>query len=50
MMDPINLLRLLNRIYCYMPHDNPITGEIKSIMDNIKNQREQLPPVEIVND
>jgi hypothetical protein len=50
MMDPNNLLRLLNRIYCYMPHDNPITGEIKSIMDNIKSQREQLPPVEIVNE
>ena len=47
-MNPNDLLRLLNRIYCYMPHDNPIRGEIKGIMDNIKSQREHLPPVEIV--
>jgi len=33
-----------------MPHDNPIRGEVKGIMDNIKSQREQLPPVEIENE
>lgn len=49
-MNPNDLLRLLNRIYAYMPHNNPIRGEIKSIIDNIKSQREQLPPVEIVNE
>lgn len=49
-MNPNDLLRLLNRIYSYMPHDNPIRGEVKGIMDNIKSQREQLPPVEIVNE
>jgi len=50
MMNPNDLLRLLNRIYSYMPHNCPIRDEIKSIIDNIKSQREQLPPVEIVND
>ena len=49
-MNPNDLLRLLNRIYSYMPHHNPIRDEIKGIMDNIKSQREQMPPVEIVND
>ena len=47
-MNPNELLRLLNRIYSYMPSSNPLYNEIGDMIGNIKRHREQLPPVEIV--
>ena len=43
------LLRLLNRIYVYLPSYLSIKKEVKNIIDQIKNSKEKLPPIEIVS-
>ena len=50
MMNHLEMLKLMNRIYAHLPHNNPIRKEVWEIMNNLKAMREQLPPVEIVNE
>lgn len=38
MMDPQNLLRLLQHIKVWVPYNNPIRHEIENIMEQIRNQ------------
>ena len=38
MMDPANLLRLLQHIKVWIPPNNPIRQEIEDIMNQIRNQ------------
>ena len=47
-MNPNELLALLKRIYAYMPSSNPLYNEIGNMIGDIKRRREQLPPIEIV--
>lgn len=37
-MDPRQLLALLNRIYVWLPYNNPMRAEVKEIMNQIKTQ------------
>lgn len=38
MMDPANLLRLLQHIKVWIPPNNPIRQEIENIMNEIRGQ------------
>lgn len=31
-MEPQQLIRLLKRIYCWMPHSNPIRNEVAEVI------------------
>jgi hypothetical protein len=47
-MNPDDLQKLMKRILVWIPESNPIRKEVVNIIEQIKNSREKLPPVEIV--
>jgi len=32
------LINFLHRVWCWMPHDNPIRNEVKQMIDRLKSQ------------
>ena len=47
-MNPDDLQKLMNRILVWLPESNPIRKEVVNIIEQVKNSREKLPPVDIV--
>ena len=47
-MNPDDLQKLMNRILVWLPESNPIRKEVVNIIEQFKNSKEKLPPVEIV--
>lgn len=43
-MDQHELIKFLNRIYCWIPSDNPISGEIKQMVLNLGGSVSELSP------
>jgi hypothetical protein len=47
-MNSDELLRFMKRVIVWIPFGNPIRNEINSIINQIQQQKEKLPPVDIV--
>jgi len=39
MMDLNQVIQLLNRVYVWLPHDNPMRQEVMNVLNHLKAQR-----------
>ena len=47
-MNPDDLLKLMKRLYVYIPSNIAIRSEVENIINHLKSQRQKFPHIEIV--